>query len=74
MPNLLIKNATLPSGSKSDILIDGEQIVTVGTNLAGEAAAAGATEIDATGLVALPGFALALAWHLAVHLLRLPSA
>jgi len=56
MPNILIKNATLPSGSKSDILISGEQIVAVGTNVAGEPAAEGASEIDATGLVALPGF------------------
>lgn len=56
MPNLLIKNATLPDGSKSDVLIDGEKIVAVGTNLAGNAAAAGATELDATGLVVLPGF------------------
>jgi dihydroorotase len=56
MPNILIKNATLPSGIKSDILIAGELIVAVGTNLAGDPAAEGASEIDATGLVALPGF------------------
>jgi dihydroorotase len=56
MPNILIKNATLPSGIKSDILIAGELIVAVGTNLAGDPAAEGAREIDATGLVALPGF------------------
>ena len=56
MPKILIQNATLANGSKSDIFIDGERIVAVGGDLAGGAAASGATVIDATGLVALPGF------------------
>ena len=56
MPSILIKNVTLPSGIKSDILIAGELIVAVGTNLAGDPAAEGVSEIDATGLVAMPGF------------------
>jgi len=50
--SLIIKNATLPNGSVADIAIDGETIAAVGTNLATD----GATVIDATGLVALPGF------------------
>ena len=55
MPNLLVKNATLPSGEVADIAIVGQHIVAVGSNLASNAAGADATVIDATGLVALPG-------------------
>lgn len=55
MPNLLVKNATLPSGEVADIAIVGQHIVAVGSNLASDAAGADATVIDATGLVALPG-------------------
>jgi len=55
MTNLLIQNATLPSGEVADIAIVGEKIVAVGKGLATDAAGAGATIIDATGLVALPG-------------------
>ena len=51
MAKLLIKKATLPSGLVEDILVDGETIVAVGSDLA----AADAKVIDATGLVALPG-------------------
>jgi len=52
MATLLIKNATLASGSVTDITIDGETITAVGTGLSATAD----TTIDATGLVALPGF------------------
>jgi len=52
MANLIIKNATLPNGSIADIAIAGEQITAVGANLS----ATDAIVIDATGLVALPGF------------------
>jgi dihydroorotase len=52
MANLIIKNATLPNGSVADIAIAGEQITAVGAGLT----ATDATVIDATGLVALPGF------------------
>lgn len=52
MTSLIIKNATLLNGSIADIAIDGETITAVGSNLASD----GATVIDATGLVALPGF------------------
>lgn len=52
MTNLLIQNATLPNGQVADIAIADQLIVAVGANLpAGDAAV-----IDATGLVALPGF------------------
>jgi dihydroorotase len=51
MPNLILKNATLPNGTIADILITGEMIVEVGSNLA----AADAKLVDCTGLVALPG-------------------
>ena len=52
MTNLFIKNATLPNGSVADIAIAGEHITAVGNGLTAEA---GATVIDGTGLVALPG-------------------
>ena len=55
MTNLLIQNATLPSGEVADIAIVGEKIVAVGKALAADSAGANATVIDATGLVALPG-------------------
>ena len=55
MTNLLIQNATLPSGEVADIAIVGEKIVAVGKALAADSAGADATVIDATGLVALPG-------------------
>jgi dihydroorotase len=51
MPNLILKNATLPNGSTADIAITGEMIVEVGSNLS----AADAQVLDCTGLVALPG-------------------
>jgi dihydroorotase len=51
--SILIKNATLPNGSVADIAISGEQIAAVGASLS---PANDATVIDATGLVALPGF------------------
>ena len=52
MANLIIKNATLPNGSVTDIAIAGELITAVGANLPGT----DATVIDAKGLVVLPGF------------------
>lgn len=50
-PDLLIKGATLPDGSRADILIEGTQITAVGQGLS----SASATTIDADGLVVLPG-------------------
>lgn len=50
MPDLVIKNATLIDGSIADVQISGSEIVAIGANLSGT------REIDATGLVALPGF------------------
>jgi dihydroorotase len=47
---LVIKNATLIDGSIADVQISGSEIVALGANLPGT------REIDATGLVALPGF------------------
>jgi dihydroorotase len=52
MTNLLIQNATLPNGQVADIAIAGDKIVAVGKDLP----TADAEVIDATGLVALPGF------------------
>ena len=51
MGSILIQNATLPAGEKSDILVTDDRIAQLGAGLS----AAGATVIDATGLVALPG-------------------
>jgi dihydroorotase len=48
---LLITGATLPNGSTTDLLIEGGRISANGSGLS----AAGATRIDAAGLVALPG-------------------
>ncbi|MDH6422580.1 dihydroorotase [Aurantimicrobium minutum] len=50
-PNLLITGATLPDGTRSDILIEGTQITAVGSGLS----SAHAEKIDADGLVVLPG-------------------
>jgi len=50
-PDLLIKGATFPDGSRADILIEGMQITAVGQGLS----SASATTIDADGLVVLPG-------------------
>ncbi|WP_378146523.1 dihydroorotase [Cnuibacter sp. UC19_7] len=49
----LITGATLPDGSGADILLAGGTIVAVGR--ISKADAAGATVVDASGLVALPG-------------------
>ncbi|MRX44977.1 dihydroorotase [Agromyces kandeliae] len=49
--SFLIRGATLPSGERADILLEGGRIADVGTL----ADAAGATVVDADGLVALPG-------------------
>jgi dihydroorotase len=47
----LIQGATLPGGSRADLVLEGGRIAEVGSGLS----AAGATRIDADGLVALPG-------------------
>jgi dihydroorotase len=47
----LIRGARLLGGEPRDVLLDGEHIAEVGTGLT----AAGATEVDADGLVLLPG-------------------
>jgi dihydroorotase len=47
----LIQGATLPDGSRADLLLAGGRIAEVGNALS----AAGATRVDADGLVALPG-------------------
>ncbi|MGR0317882.1 dihydroorotase [Agromyces sp. ZXT2-3] len=49
--SFLIRGAALPTGERADILLDGGRIAEVGT----VADAAGATVVDADGLVALPG-------------------
>ncbi|QTX04618.1 dihydroorotase [Agromyces archimandritae] len=48
---ILARGATLPSGERADVLIDGGIIARVGSGVD----AAGATVIDADGLLALPG-------------------
>ena len=50
--DLLITGATLPDGTRSDILIQGTHITEVGSGLS----ASGSHKIDADGLIALPGF------------------
>lgn len=50
-PDLLITGATLPDGTRADILIEGTQVTAVGSGLS----SAQAHKIDADGLVALPG-------------------
>jgi dihydroorotase len=47
----LVRGATLPDGSRTDLLLDGGRIAEMGTSLS----AAGATVVDADGLIALPG-------------------
>jgi len=47
----LIRGATLPDGSRTDLLLDGGRIAELGANLS----SAGATVLDADGLIALPG-------------------
>ncbi|MBM7504901.1 dihydroorotase [Agromyces aurantiacus] len=49
--SFLLRGAALPTGERADILLDGGRIAEVGS----VADAAGATVIDADGLVALPG-------------------
>ncbi|WP_353814196.1 dihydroorotase [Agromyces sp. SYSU T00266] len=49
--SFLVRGATLPTGERADILLDGGRIAAVGS----VADAAGATVVDADGLVALPG-------------------
>lgn len=50
-PDLLITGATLPDGSRADILVEGTRVSSVGQGLS----SASATKIDADGLIALPG-------------------
>ncbi|MGO4691006.1 dihydroorotase [Glaciibacter sp. 2TAF33] len=47
----LIQGATLPDGSRADLLLAGGLITELGSGLS----AAGATRVDADGLIALPG-------------------
>ena len=47
----VIEGATLADGSRADLLVDGGRIAEVGSGLS----AAGATVVDADGLIALPG-------------------
>ncbi|KRC51198.1 dihydroorotase [Leifsonia sp. Root227] len=47
----LIEGATLADGSRTDLLVDGGRIAEVGSGLS----SAGATAVDADGLIALPG-------------------
>lgn len=49
--DLLIAGATLPDGSRADILVEGTRVTAVGQGLS----SASATKIDADGLIALPG-------------------
>jgi len=49
--SLLIKGATLPSGKKSDILIEGSRIAKIAPSIAARAE----EKIDASGKIALPG-------------------
>lgn len=50
-PDLLITGATIPDGTRADILIEGTQVTAVGSGLS----SAQAHKIDADGLVVLPG-------------------
>jgi dihydroorotase len=50
-PTLLVTGATLPDGTRADILVSAGRITQVGTGVS----ASGATVIDAKGLTALPG-------------------
>lgn len=50
-PDLLITGATLPDGTRADILVEGSRVSAVGQGLS----SASATKIDADGLIALPG-------------------
>lgn len=50
-PDLLITGATLPDGTRADILVEGARVSAVGQGLK----SASATNIDADGLIALPG-------------------
>jgi dihydroorotase len=49
--SILVKSATLPDGTTTDLLVDGGVVAETGTGLS----RAGATVIDAAGLTALPG-------------------
>src|SRR5665647_2051402 len=50
-PHYLVRGATLPDGTRTDIVLEGGRITQLGSGLS----AAGATTIDADGLIALPG-------------------
>ncbi|MDF9810005.1 dihydroorotase [Aurantimicrobium minutum] len=50
-PDLLITGATLPDGTRADILVEGTRVSAVGQGLSSSSA----TKIDADGLIALPG-------------------
>src|SRR5665647_643074 len=50
-PHYLVRGATLPDGTRTDIVLEGRRITQLGNGLS----AVGATTIDADGLIALPG-------------------
>jgi dihydroorotase len=50
-PTLLVTGATLPDGSRTDILIEGTLVTEMGLGLS----SVGATKIEAEGLIVLPG-------------------
>ncbi len=49
---LLVKNATLPSGKKADVLVEGNRISKVASSIS----ASGADKLDASGKLLIPGF------------------
>ena len=49
---LLVKNATLPSGKKADVLIEGNRISKISSSIA----SSGAEKLDASGKLLIPGF------------------
>ena len=50
--SLLLKNATLPSGRKADVLVEGSKIAEIAPSIP----ASGADKIDASSKLLLPGF------------------
>ncbi|VVB99167.1 5'-deoxyadenosine deaminase [uncultured archaeon] len=63
--SLLVKNATLISGKKADVLVEDGKISKIGASLP----ASGADKLDATGKLLIPGF-INTHTHVAMSLLR----
>ena len=63
--SILVKNATLVSGKKSDVLIEEGKIAKIGSSLS----ASGADKLDASGKLLIPGF-INTHTHAAMTLLR----